>query len=857
MNLVAKNSPAVKTAPAGAPPAISVMPTTTRPSPHVINLKSAVAEAHPEEKNPYRGPFAWFHRLLDERIHLRDHRTRTLSIRARGWRDFPPIEAVTLRQAVIITAKRFVNEHPLADLTVVSVIHLTVLVIWKAVVLPIERLSKTAKPNAATSSRRVLPLMAVGPDQKTTSPKTRPAARPSQPRLSFERPRGWLTSIASFAAMATLAVLPAGAYGTLKNGALPVSGIIASASAGAQNLVSAAQAAEQFDFTAAGPDFRQAAASFTDANDGLGPLGRTVSYLAALLPAKSRLAAAAPLLEAGQESSTGGLIMSEALRRIIGNSDVTNIDKLRLLDVAVLNALPHFERANLALAAVPLFSVPAEYRDRVAAAQAELPNALDFLRRAAPALDLLTAAAGSDGPRRYLLVFQNNAELRPTGGFIGSFAVLDVKNGQIDKLNVPAGGAYDLQGQLNLKLASPQPLHLVNPDWQFQDANWYPDFPTSAENLMRFYEHSGGTTVDGIIAVNETVMERLLDVLGPIDMPEYGKTITAQNFFYETQKEVEVDFDKTANRPKQFLADLAPKLLARLQTMDADTVVRLGQQLMDALQAKELTFWMRHAEEQQQVANLGWDGGVRQTPGDYLMVVHTNIAGQKTDLVMHDAIQHEVKILPDGEAIVTLTLTRTHAGEKGALFTGVRNVDFVRFYVPLGSELVSAQGFTAPDPKLFKISEDGYGSDPTVAAEEAATKYDRDSGTRVGVESGHTVFGNWLQTDPGETTVATLVYRLPANTVRLVRADASGWSDRLALAAGRTSPTRLDYRLLVQKQSGANPAQLTVTTDLPAGWYAAASTPTMTHDAEGDETATGLLDRDLTFSLTAASSADR
>jgi len=274
--------------------------------------------------------------------------------------------------------------------------------------------------------------------------------------------------------------------------------------------------------------------------------------------------------------------------------------------------------------------------------------------------------------------------------------------------------------------------------------------------------------------------------------------------------------------------------------------------LDESLSKKDIQLWMKDDAVQSRLAALGWTGEMKPSTGDYLYVVHTNIAGQKTDLVMKDEVKHAVKVLADGTGIVTLTIARTHGGQKNAMFSGVRNVDYLRVYVPKGSALVEARGFESPDPKLFKIADSADAEDPAVAAQERGTKVDRGSGTRVTEEAGRTVFANWVQTDPGETSVITLVYQLPAGTVGVTH-PATG---RFASLYGKLSGgdrDKLDYSLLVQKQAGANPTSFTSSVDLPRGFYPSWQQPARNEDERGRWSARVTVDRDAVFGTVAES----
>jgi hypothetical protein len=197
-------------------------------------------------------------------------------------------------------------------------------------------------------------------------------------------------------------------------------------------------------------------------------------------------------------------------------------------------------------------------------------------------------------------------------------------------------------------------------------------------------------------------------------------------------------------------------------------------------------------------------------------------------------------------------LERKHTGQKGALFNGVRNVDFVRVYVPHGSHLIDADGFQTPDPKLFGIPEPDWSSDPLVTASEATMTVDSRSGVRTFEETNKTVFGGWLQTDPGETSLATLVYRLPPNTVRFSQ-SASELSDAFAQAIGAepTGELSLSYSLLVQKQPGAQPARFTSRLDLPRGYVPIWQTPSRQEDDRGRWQADLVLGRDTALNAIA------
>src|SRR5690606_24264615 len=152
-------------------------------------------------------------------------------------------------------------------------------------------------------------------------------------------------------------------------------------------------------------------------------------------------------------------------------------------------------------------------------------------------------------PKTYLLIFQNYDEARATGGFIGTYGVLKVSNGKIDKLKIES--IYNLDGQLFEDIAAPGPFQPAIPKWGIRDANWFADFPTSADKLLYFYEKVG-ETADGVIATTPQIFSELLKLTGSIEMGQYGVTLTAENFQEQVQFKTSVDYDKELNEPKKF-----------------------------------------------------------------------------------------------------------------------------------------------------------------------------------------------------------------------------------------------------------------------------------------------------------------
>ncbi len=571
-------------------------------------------------------------------------------------------------------------------------------------------------------------------------------------------------------------------------------------------------------YSTAGGDFAAAAKGFASAEASLDDLHAAVAGLINVIPSTDRTyTTARALVTAGKEFSETASLMSQGVADLDNHPSFDVATKVDLLAAYASQALPHARLASAALRDVDPELIPADVGDNADLLLSTAPKLVASLEEFVRFAHVLTVLLGHEQQMRYLVLFQNNTELRPTGGFVGSFAQLDVDGGNIVDMNVPGGGTYDLQGQLTAFVAAPGPLQLLKARWELQDANWFPDFPTSARKFQWFYGQAGGPTTDGVISVNATFVADLLAILGPVDLPGYDRTFTAENFIFELQKIVELEYDKKENAPKAVVGQLAPILLERLTEADTPTLLAVLEKMGEGLRNKDIMLFFNDNDLQATVQSLGWTGEIKETSGDYLLVANTNIGGGKTDGIIDQNVDLKIAVADDGSIEHTLTVTKTHRGMKNTVFTGVNNVDYLRVYVPQGSEFVSAKGFEIPDEELFETPEVPLNLDEDLALEMRNVRKDNATGTDIWDEAGKTVFGNWMQTAPGETQVVVITYRTPLSLAAEQPTLAQSAAGRLGLSTN-TEP----YSIFVQKQPGVisrnTHVELTLPSDLVSSW---------------------------------------
>lgn len=573
--------------------------------------------------------------------------------------------------------------------------------------------------------------------------------------------------------------------------------------AGLEELFRGGQEASRFNFTAAERSFSSAGDNFLRARQELSGTSDLLLALASITPNKNlRLAANIKIIMAAGQTVAELAGNLNASLEILFQEKNNNLGEilsayLESSQKARLNAA----KLNLLLSQIKQSDLPAEYAGKFAVIK---QNSLFLEKSLAEFNDLLQKLnlfLGENENKRYLFVFQNNTELRASGGFIGSYALLDFAQGRIKNIEVPGGGSYDTEAGLKLRIIAPEPLWLVNPLWHFWDANWWPDWPATAKKLAWFYEKSDGPTVDGVISITPTVMEDFLALTGPIDMTtDYGLTVDADNFWQVTQELAERKPEQT-KKPKKIIGDLMIKILAELPTrLNQETLVGLIRLAEKNLNQKQILLFFFDPLLEDKLATYGWQGEIKNTAWDYLSVVNTNIAGGKSDRKIKQEINHQSEILPDGTIIDTLDIKRTHLGIKNEPFVGVRNVNWLRVYLPAGSELIEASGFSLPDKVYFSEPESDWQSDPDLRAESELALIDQPSGTKIYQEFGKTVFANWLMVDPGQSVTTHFKYKIP---YKITERENRTFFEKAVKILNPGQVELYPYALLVQKQPGA------------------------------------------------------
>jgi hypothetical protein len=439
----------------------------------------------------------------------------------------------------------------------------------------------------------------------------------------------------------------------------------------------------------------------------------------------------------GEETSFGkiGKEKKEAiLKKIYNSPEKINEAKIKL------------EEAVVALDNIPKKGLIKPLKTALAPIEENIPLIKQLIDKGVPALEVLPAVAGYPETKTYLFLLQNNTEIRPTGGFIGTYGILKVKNADIELFQTDNIYNLDNKAKNSVYVDPPEPLakYLGSSQWLLRDANWSPDYPTTAIKAEEFYHLENGSeeNIDGIIAITPLFIEDLLKLTGPITVD--GEEFNEDNFIDKLQFKVEFGYVQEglsdADR-KDVIGQMSSILMTRMLDLPKDKWSDLWQVFVENVEEKQILLYMEDDKLEQYIEELNWDGRIKDvtfTGRDFLMLVDANLAALKTDKVMERNLDYSVSKEGD-DLIATLQVHYKNNGTFTNMTTRYRS--YTRIFVPRGSELISSDGFYTNDRYL--------GGEPTPALVKQDEEFNK------------TIFEGFISVEPQSEQVVTLKYKLP------------------------------------------------------------------------------------------------
>lgn len=439
------------------------------------------------------------------------------------------------------------------------------------------------------------------------------------------------------------------------------------------------------------------------------------------------------------------------------------------------SAQSKLELAELEIEKMPSFGVIKDIEEAKDLALTYLPQAKHFLDKAVILSRLLPRFGGYPEEQNYLILFQNNTELRPSGGFIGSFGLLDIKSGEI--VDFKTTDTYNIDKNAETNITPPWQLpQLVHPDldtWYLRDANWSPDFPTSAQKVEEIYKLEGGEeNFNGVFAITSTFLEYILEVTGPVTVSGFPRKFTSDNVteliqYHVNKRFAEIGID--VGDRKNLLGDLATEIIGKLYALPQEKLMTLLQTLSNSLNEKHFLLYSHDEEIQKFIEEENWGGEIQETSDeeDYFVSVDANMASLKTDTYVERGVDYNIDLTNEDKAKASVTLTHIN-NAPGFSWRTTRYRTWNRIYVPQGSELINING------------------------NEKGSQYYKEDGMTYEIinELDKTSIGTFTSIEPGEKREMTYEYYLPENLSKNLKNDG--------------------YKLKIQKQPGTISPELTV-----------------------------------------------
>jgi hypothetical protein len=549
-----------------------------------------------------------------------------------------------------------------------------------------------------------------------------------------------------------------------------------------------------------------------------------------LFAADELLRVGAELTKAGQAASDGLLAVADALegRRTAAGGKVSTMTEA--LAAGLGKARPSLVR-TAELVGQAAEDVSALNQDRLwRPLSAVVPMLERYLWLGHVGLEASAAAPallGEAGPVHYLVLAQNNDELRATGGFVTAIGVVSVERGKIGDLAIQDSYYFDKFTAEHPWPPEPMTRYMGIDQWVTRDGNWSPDFPTAAQDVEDLYHIENSTEIHGVVAFDMSAVGELVRAVGPLYLEEFEDWVDGDNVLdrmreywgpqipegmtlREWAEELGWDELKTEwwLHRKDFIGLLADSLMTKLQSGGAEgQLVDLAKAVWKAMDEKHILMRFHEPAVQGLLARMGMDGALDAAPGaDYLLALDTNMGYNKVNVNVARLVEYQVTLRQAAAPQATVTITyQNHSPAQEAcvhrpkikatyeLMTQDCYWNYLRIYVPLGSELLSARGVTQTET--------------------------------ISDEHGKTVFAAFFMVPAAETRTVSFTYRLP------------DWDGKR-------------YRLVMEKQAGTEAVPVRVRIQLPSGAELSSAQPEPHSQQEGVISYDLNLRRDRSLALT-------
>lgn len=427
------------------------------------------------------------------------------------------------------------------------------------------------------------------------------------------------------------------------------------AKAGARNLDMGARQLAAHEVTRAIGSFRTAGEYFQQAEGELAP-PFLEAFVVRLPWAGRQYRAAGALIQIGRSLARAGEEASLGLAELLAAADLAEAGRLAR---GVGRAKGRFAKARAAVSEAARIDgtvreegLTGPLREGFRGARRALSRARPAVQRAGQLLDLAGYFLQDD--RRLLVVAQNGAELRATGGFIGSYGLLIVGPRGIRVIRYE-----DVSRLPHVPVKVRTPQKWVTRYRNLRHFNHWIDFPTSARKMLGYWRQVGQPRVDGVVAIDTEAVVELLKVTGPVAVPRYGRPFSAEDLLTRLTRLIEVESGGPGAEKKEVLGLLAKAVLNGLEKRSGGDLVAAGGALVRAADCKHVQIYLKDRAAQGALDELAWAGRVHQPRDatDLLVVVNSMTRASKVNIAVRKSIRYTIALGPDGSGEATIALS--------------------------------------------------------------------------------------------------------------------------------------------------------------------------------------------------------
>ena len=436
--------------------------------------------------------------------------------------------------------------------------------------------------------------------------------------------------------------------------------------------------------------------------------------------------------------------------------------------------------------------IPGRWADNVSELKDQLATMRTLVDRGAKLVDILPEIIGTDGKRReFMVLLQNENELRATGGFIGSYGILSFEGGKL--LNFEIKDVYEADGQLKGHVEPPGPIkdYLGEAGWYMRDANWQADFPTSSKDIQWFLDKETGRKIDGVIGINLAVAKAMLGVVGEVYVPDFKEKVNKDNLYEQAEFYSETNSFAGSDQKASFLGGVGKQLFESIKRLKGEGKMELATAIINSLNKNEMIMDFNDPSAAKVVVDLGWDGSIYQGKctvracfADYLYIVESNLGVNKVNYFLYRNVDETIDI--SNQAVGRVVRINYENTAKSASWPGGDYKNYLRVYVP---ETANVAEVSVTDPVSGQKTVFG------------------DNNLKINQVQGKKEIGFLVVVPKGQKKVVELRY-----------------VDQIDLS----SAAKLSYINYVQKQPGFGDTGLVSLVSIPSGWQVNQAEPAAT-----------------------------